>query len=266
MKLLHLTDVHLDCVQGSIEEAARTAVAAAPEGVVLITGDIATADTFPALLPEFAAALGRPVYFVLGNHDAWMGSVEGAKRSARKLSLHHPDITYLPEAGVVELTPTTALCGLDGWYDGRAGSALSSSMRLNDWSLVAELRGLHPTPRREVLERWAQRCAARARELLREALDRYEHVIFGTHVPPFPAASVDRSGKQSDAHALPWYCNVTLGFTLSALATSYLHRRITVLAGHCHGSADVAISPNLRAVTGAARYGEPSLAGVYEVA
>jgi hypothetical protein len=96
-------------------------------------------------------------------------------------------------------------------------------------------------------------------------LERYEHVIFATHVPPFPEASVDPSGKRSDGHALPWYCNVTLGWAIDAVAAAYPHRRLTVLAGHCHGAADVRIAPNLRAITGAARYGTPSVSGVIEI-
>lgn len=269
MKIVHLTDVHLDCAEGSVEEAASRAMAEAPGtagAAVVITGDVATAETFPSLLPEFARGLGgRPVYFVLGNHDAWFGSIEGAKRSARKLSLQHQDITYLPEAGVVALTDKTGLVGVDGWYDGRAGAGPRSSMRLNDWQLIEELKGLHPDRRREVLERRADIEARRARELLTDALASFEHVVFATHVPPFPQASVDGAGRPSDRDALPWYTNVTLGFVLSALAADHPGRRITVLSGHCHGAADVAIAPNLRVVTGKARYGTPSVAGVHEV-
>lgn len=267
MILAHFTDVHLD----HVDEPAATAGACIAEGlpedaVILITGDIATAENFPKLLVEFAGGLQRRVYFLLGNHDAWLGSREGARRSARKLSLRCPKVTYLAEAGVVELSPRAALCGVDGWYDGRAGAgARGSTMELNDFRYVGELRGLHRGRRAEVLEDWAHRDARRAREVLASALDRYEHVFFGTHVPPFPEASLDPRGLPSGPHALPWFCNLTMGWMLAALAAEYTDHTITVFCGHTHGAVDLQVAPNLCVIVGGAVYGAPAIAGLHEV-
>lgn len=267
MILAHLTDIHLDCVTGDVTEAGRAALAAAPAAeAVIITGDLATASTFPALLPAFAAGLGdRPVFFVLGNHDAWGGTIARSRQNAHKLSRHHPELIYLPGVSRVALSDRTALVGVDGWYDARVGNVNGTKMHLNDWRNIGELTGLHRARRIKVLQELAQREARRAEEVLRSALaDGFAHVVLATHVPPFPEASVGPTGP-SDNESLPYYCNYALGLALSRIALDYPGREITVLCGHCHGAADVFIHSNLRVITGAAIYGTPSLAGTIDV-
>lgn len=69
----------------------------------------------------------------------------------------------------------------------------------------------------------------------------------------------------ADRDHLPWYTNVALGHTLVGLAQAHPGVALLVLAGHCHGPADVPFLPNLRLVTGRALYGAPSVAGVHEI-
>ena len=49
-------------------------------------------------------------------------------------------MTYLSQAGVVELTTTTALVGHDGWADARLGDYDGSKVIFNDFLLIEELR------------------------------------------------------------------------------------------------------------------------------
>ena len=49
-------------------------------------------------------------------------------------------MVYLSQAGVVELTPSTALVGHDGWADARLGDFDHSDVVLNDYVLIDELR------------------------------------------------------------------------------------------------------------------------------
>ena len=75
------------------------------------------------------ATPGRPVYFVLGNHDhfgAAIGDVRDAAMAAGE-ALH-----WLPPTGVVPLGEDAALVGVDGWADGRHGNALTTTLALND--------------------------------------------------------------------------------------------------------------------------------------
>ena len=48
---------------------------------MVITGDIAESDSLGTSLMVMDALVGRPIYFVLGNHDFYHGSV-AATRSA----------------------------------------------------------------------------------------------------------------------------------------------------------------------------------------
>jgi len=265
VQIAHMTDIHLDWIPGDEADAARAALADVPAGApIVLTGDIATCPTFAESLLAFAEGCdGRTIYFVLGNHDAWQGSIADSRARAALLTRKHPQLVYLPAASkIVELSPETALVGVNGWYDGRAGNVHGSSVRLNDWILIEELRGLHRDRRLEVLLDIASKYAQLAQWELKEALEHHQHVILATHVPPFPEAAVSPYGP-SDPDYLPWFTNVTLGFQLLATAGSYLDRQITVLCGHSHGGADIAVTPNLRVITGAAEYGNPRVSGLH---
>jgi hypothetical protein len=50
------------------------------------------------------------------------------------------NLVYLSQTNVVELTPSTALVGHDGWADARLGDFDGSDVILNDFMLIDELR------------------------------------------------------------------------------------------------------------------------------
>jgi predicted phosphohydrolase len=99
---------------------------------VLIGGDIGEAPTFATYLEDVASALNLPIYFVLGNHDYYKGSIAAVRATARSLSQQSQLLTWLPDAGVVRLTEKTSLIGHGGWGDARAGYFLQSGVVLND--------------------------------------------------------------------------------------------------------------------------------------
>ena len=53
---------------------------------MLITGDIANARTVTGWLERIDDAWERPIYFVLGNHDFYGGSIVGVRASVTALS------------------------------------------------------------------------------------------------------------------------------------------------------------------------------------
>ncbi|MBZ0233327.1 MAG: metallophosphoesterase, partial [Deltaproteobacteria bacterium] len=82
MRLAWLTDIHLDF----LDPAARAALATSvrdrkPDGVV-VTGDIAIAPSVLELIEQLATASGAPLWFVLGNHDFYRGSVADVRDRA----------------------------------------------------------------------------------------------------------------------------------------------------------------------------------------
>ena len=84
--------------------------------------------------------VGKPIYFVLGNHDFYRGSVAGTRSAVAEIVHGSQNLVYLTQAGVVELTPHTALVGHDGWADGRLGDLDGSDVILNDFLLIDELK------------------------------------------------------------------------------------------------------------------------------
>ena len=105
----------------------------------------AWAGWFP---PQMMAVLDMPIYFVLGNHDFYRGSVVGTRSALTKMISGSENLVYLSQVGVVELMPRTALVGHDGWADARLGDFDGTEVILNDFLLIDELRcwtgPLHP--------------------------------------------------------------------------------------------------------------------------
>ena len=117
-----LTDLHLNFVTpGHIDRLCR-AVQEAGADAVLLGGDIAEAPDVADYLEGLDARLGLPLYFVLGNHDFYRGSIARVRAAVRALSARSPRLHWLPGSGVVALTPGTALIGHDGWADGGYGN------------------------------------------------------------------------------------------------------------------------------------------------
>src|SRR5437764_11589677 len=126
-----------------------------------------------------------PIYFVLGNHDFYRGSIAGVRAGVEALDARSPRLHWLPRTGVVGLTPETALVGHDGWADGRFGDYGRSEVLLNDYLLIEELAGLDERERLLHLNALGDKAAAHFRAVLPAALSRSRRVIVLTHVPPF---------------------------------------------------------------------------------
>lgn len=245
----------------------------ASQDIVLITGDIGEADNWAEKLKAFAVGLREEactgIFFVLGNHDAYGGSIAGMLETAEKMTGH--GATWLTKQGVVGLASDTALIGHDGWYDGRYGVPEASDVVLNDFLLIEELtlggrRGerLRRPQLLTKLRAMADRFAEEARPTLEKAVTSYRHVFFATHVPPFVGAAW-HEGQISDKHWLPWMTNKAMGDMLMDVAQAHPETDITVLCGHTHSAGEYQALPNLRVLTAAASYGNPKVHQIFEV-
>jgi len=263
-RLAWATDVHLNFLSGSGLEAFREALARQEADLVVLTGDIAEAPTLEPLLTVLAAELKTMIWFVLGNHDYYRGSIPRVRDVARALGDRSQWLGWLPAAGVVELTRDVALVGVDGWADGRAGDWERSPVMLNDYLLIAELAGLTKADRLGRLQELGDAEAAALRAPLAEALDKYRKVIVATHVPPFREACW-HEGKISNDDWLPHFTCLAVGDVLREAALTHPDRKIRVLCGHTHSPGSAEILPNLKVLTGAAEYGEPRVQGVIEL-
>jgi predicted phosphohydrolase len=262
MRLAWITDVHLDFLSGDQVRAFCGRIARRGPDALAISGDIADARSVEHTLRVVADDLGVPIYFVLGNHDFYYGSIEGVRRQMAALTRTDPRIQWLPERGVVSLGQQHAIVGHDGWADGRHGDPLGSHVFFNDWLLIAELSGLEPSVRLERLHALGDEAATALRAPLWEALGRFANVFVMTHVPPFPEVCRYWGRICSDAW-LPWLTCRAVGDLLLDAADRHADRRITVLCGHSHGAATARLRPNLIAHAGRARYGHPKLARMF---
>lgn len=276
-RLLHATDIHLNFVrESSIHRFCKRMRDEQPDAVV-ITGDIAEAPS----VAEYLAFLDIhcknefPIFFVLGNHDFYNGSIYETRERMRNLFtydeasklIHEARLGWLGSSGVIPLTEKTALVGHDGWYDGQYANWFKSRVYLNDYILIRELAD-NACPLRELrfakINELAKDATEYVQEQLSEAFKTHDHVFVATHVSPFRENSV-YAGKISDDDWMPHFSSKHMGDMLLEMADLYQHKNITVLCGHSHGSADNQITPNLRCITGDAKYHHPKVNQVFEL-
>lgn len=73
--LTWLTDIHLNFLDYDERTVFYQQIIKASGDAVVITGDICEAQSVAEVLMEMAQAVQKPIYFVLGNHDYYHGSV-----------------------------------------------------------------------------------------------------------------------------------------------------------------------------------------------
>lgn len=272
---LWLTDVHLDFVPGERRRRFAQSLAERRPAAVLLGGDIGQADSFADYLRELAEGVAAPIYFVLGNHDYYGGSIAAVRRQARALHRENERLAWLPAAGVATLNETTALIGHGGWGDARAGEFASSTIVLNDYLLIEDLRRTFHNRSREApppldpaailtdrlrkkLQQLGEEAADHLRLAAESALAWAEEVVVLMHVPPFREACWYQ-GRTSDDNWAPHFVCAAAGQALREVMQSHPERRMTVLCGHTHSPGRAEILPNLTVLTGGAEYGKPSI-------
>jgi predicted phosphohydrolase len=258
------TDIHLNFVDDDGVERFRKEILATDCDAVLLGGDIGEAPSVATYLEDFAQRLKRPIYFVLGNHDYYRGSIHAVRQWAAAVTEKSRWLRWLPAAGVVSLTSRTALVGHDGWSDARLGDFLASPVRLNDYRLIEELRGLPKPALRAKLNALGDEAADYLEATLTDALLRFENTIVLLHVPPFRESCLYQ-GKPGDPNWLPHFTCKAVGDTLETLMARHPARRMSVLCGHSHGAAELDALPNLRVTTGPAEYGLPTIGAVFDI-
>lgn len=271
MRLAWLSDVHLNFVRdpatGTLDDDYFTFIesvkAAAADGVV-ISGDIAEAPDLEEWLLRLGAGIPDiPIYFVLGNHDFYRGSIVRRREQIRIFCERNPRFCYLSsQAAPIPLSDQTMLIGHDGWADGRLGDFHRSTVNLADYSYIEELTGLTLDQRFATVNRLGDEAAAFLQQKLQEA-GTARHVMVVTHVPPFWGACLYR-GQPSSPEWVPHFGCEALGTVLIAAANERPAQQITVLCGHTHFPATYRPKPNLTVWTAQADYGTPELQRMIE--
>ncbi len=255
MELLWITDPHLDHLDQTGLECWLKKLSTFDGDGVLITGDIAECDSLTTFLTQ-CQHVSIPIWFVLGNHDAYGGSVKTVQTMTRAFCKGNDLLRYLTFEQPYEYAPGAYLLGEDGWADGRAGDFLDSTIMLNDYRKVDELKSLTPTQRFEALkglgDSAAQRLQVQIQSLASKAV---RHLTIATHVPPFAEACWYEGSNAVNAWT-PHFTAVAVGSVIEQAARARPDVDFMVLCGHTHHAGRVNMMPNLTVVTGDADYGD----------
>ena len=90
------------------------------------------------------------------------------------------------------------------------------------------------------------------------AVQRFDSVIFLTHVPPLREACW-YDGKISDDQWSPHFTCKAVGDALLDIMRQWPTKQLTVLCGHTHGAGEASPLPNVSIYTGGAVYGDPQV-------
>jgi 3',5'-cyclic AMP phosphodiesterase CpdA len=265
MRLAWLTDLHFDFTSLPQRQELYARVDREGARAALITGDIGTADTLPRFLKELDGALQRPVYFVLGNHDFYGGSMAQVRdRTAAAVAASRWLRWLTMEREPIPLSAETALVGHDGWADGRFGDFFESRVVLNDYLLIRDLKIRSKPALFKALNALGDEAARALESRAAVALRLRSHVLVATHVPPFREAAWHEGNISSDQY-LPHFASRAAGERLATLMRSHSDRKMTVVCGHTHSGGTVQIASNLLVHTGGSEYGRPRIQAVLEV-
>lgn len=264
MRLIWLTDIHLNFLSDEETDNFLSAVRTAEPDAILLTGDVGEAQSAMPILEKIDAAWGRPIYFVLGNHDFYGGSIAGVRAQVTALGRQRPNLMYLTALDVIELTPSVGLIGDDGWADARLGNYEHSLVMMNDYRLIAELAPLTKQNRWPKLKELGDKSAEHIRRVLPQALAKYPRVILGTHLPPLRDACW-HEGQVSNDEWLPHFTCKAMGDVILEIMREAPQKQLVIYCGHTHSPGICQPLPNVTIHTGSAEYGFPKVQQIIEL-
>jgi 3',5'-cyclic-AMP phosphodiesterase len=258
MKLIWLSDIHLEFPTDKVVRTFIARVAGEKPDAILITGDISNAVRIEYHL-GLLATLPCKIYFVLGNHDFYEGSFATVEATVKEACRKYPNLIHMGAGEIVRLTNETSLIGHRGWADGRAGLGSRSTARLNDHLLIQNLVRTDHTELFAILNMLGEQSAEYIKVTAAEALSTCQRLIIATHVPPFLEAALYQ-GKPSEPAFAPHFVNLAMGEVLLEMAHPNAGKMVTVLCGHTHHAARYAPLANLTVKVAGAKYNEPRIA------
>ncbi|MCA9247975.1 MAG: metallophosphoesterase [Planctomycetales bacterium] len=263
-RIAWLTDIHLNFVDDDRFDEFLLALHDCDADAYLLGGDIAEAPSCLSYLEKIDRQLGKPIYFVLGNHDYYHGSIPAVREAATELCRQRPLLHFLTSGVVIPLAQDVGLVGHDGWADGRAGNYAQSNVMLSDYRLIKEFAPMffEPAARGKLLAALGDEAAVAIRTSLLVALERFEHVYLLMHVPPLREACW-HEGRISDDDWAPHFVCQAAGEAILDLMSRHSTHKLTVLCGHTHSDGVCRPLPNVEILTGRAEYRFPEIQQVF---
>ncbi len=263
MRLVWNTDPHLNHVAVTAWDRWITSNRDAKGDAFLITGDISEGEDVAFQLQRLYESLGKPIYFVLGNHDFYHSSFAQTRRQVIDMARDNPHLIYLTDTGAVEIDEGVHLVGDDGWGDATLGDYEGSIVRLNDFALIEDFQQSPMDQWQTMLNHLGQEAAQRLAQKLLSIPESAAEILVITHVPPFREACWYQ-GKTTDDNWAPFFVCGELGNVLRQLANDRPDCNINVLCGHTHNDGIATMADNLTVYTGSAVYASPKVEGIVE--
>lgn len=263
-RLVWSTDLHFDAADRSQYHLFLELVKANEPDYILIGGDICNGVSCLVYLANLAKVISKPLYFVLGNHDFYYGSIGAIRKDAQNLNKEAKNVHYLSDFKIIPLTEQTALIGHDGWSDAKAGDYFNSDVMLNDYFLIDELKRLNNEERFQKLNALGEEAASYLSQQLIKAFETFERVVLLTHIPPFEESCL-YEGVPAEGNWTPHFVGKATGEAIERVMKEYPNKQLLILCGHSHWGQDIQILPNLRVVTGHSELGIPNVQGLIYV-
>ncbi len=263
-KIIWVTDIHLNFLDKKETEIFYEKINKENPDILLIGGDMGDSNNVKNYLEEMSCKINSKIYFVLGNHDFYFGSISETKKEIIELSKGIEKLKFLDVENPIDVTSKIGIIGQGGWADGRYGNYDSSHVKLNDYKLIEELNNLSKEERLQKLNKLGDEAAHSLENKLINAFKKYDKVFCLTHVPPFKE-SCWHEGKISDDNFLPHFSSKAIGDVMIKVMESNPNSYLVVLCGHTHGSGKVKILNNLEVQTGGAEYGKPKIQKVIDL-
>lgn len=260
MRLVWLTDLHLNHVSDSVREQWFATIASHGQQGIVISGDISEGDDVVFQLHRLADRFAVPIYFVLGNHDFYGNRITRIRQNVIHATRQQKQLIYLTDSSPVELAAGQFILGDDGWGDATEGDFKNSYVQLNDFRLIDDFRLTDPDAWQQRLQALGKESAQRLEAKLNSLPSDSHQVLVVTHLPPLRAACW-YEGRTTDDHWAPFFVCGQVGQVLIHAAKSNPDRQFTVLCGHTHHAGIANVATNLIIYTGAAEYGKPGIEG-----
>ncbi len=257
-KAIWLTDLHFNFIDNEALQRFIAEIQKEHPEILLIGGDTGEAQNVASYLKELEQSLDSQIFFVLGNHDFYSGSLSKVREEVSKITKGSDRLFYLDEVQFVELSGDTALVGHSSWADGRLGNYENSNVMLNDYILIREFVGLTKDDRLKQLNDLGDQAASKLQSSLERVVRQYRNILCLTHVPPF-RESCWHEGSTSDDNYLPHFACKAVGDVLRTTMQRNPDSYLTVLCGHTHSPGKVQILDNLKVLTGEAEYEKPKI-------
>jgi len=264
MKLGIGSDLHLEFLQPNQVPSFLAQSKRQNNDYLILTGDIADAPLLTIYLEMMANIFDHNIYFVLGNHDFYRGSIKIIRNDVKSLCEKYTNLKYLSAAQSaywLDQENKIAVIGHDGWYDGEFGDYINSRFELNDFQLIGEFIGKEKWDRFSLMQQLASESTYHLARLLEEEIKANKgltDIFIVTHVPPYAECCVTRYAENPE-FSLPFYSNKTLGDLIRVYSDMHKEIQFTVFCGHTHRGICSQITDNLTVNVFSAEYNAPKI-------